>query len=104
MSQQAITLVTQKEQEIAQKKVAAQAQAKAMVAKAQQEGQQLLQTVETRCAAAGKEQLTHMEAQAQTKAQQAQAQAQGQMEAALDKAQGQMAQAVDFVVKKVVTP
>lgn len=102
MSLKAIEQVKQTEQTIAQRKTAAQAQAKAMVEGAKQAGQAKVDTVRANAIASGKSLLEQAQTQADAGAQ-AQAQVTAQeVEALSAQAQSRMNQAVGFVVEKVV--
>ncbi len=102
MSLKAIEQVKQTEQAIAQRKAAAQAQAKAMVEQARQAGQAKVDAVRTTATAVGKASLEQAQTQANTGAQdQAKVTAQ-EVQALAVQARSRMASAVNFVVEKVV--
>lgn len=104
MSQTPMLQVTQAEEANVAKKAQAVAQAKAMVAQAQQAGAASLQAVESQCLTQRKEALVQAKANAEEKAKAVAQETQVQVDALVSGAQGQMGQAVDFVVKKVVNP
>ena len=102
MSLEAIQTVTQVEKESQEKLSAAEAEAKALVEKAGQDGEALLRRVRSEAAEAGKERMRQAEERAAKQAEKIAAQAKAESDALYQSAEKRLEQAADLIVGKVV--
>lgn len=102
MSLEAIEKISQVEQENRERRVAADAQAKQMVADAQRDGQALIQKTRTDAAEQGKELLRQAEKRAEERSAQISAAATAEGDALRTAAAQHLEEAAEFIVGRVV--
>lgn len=102
MSLEAIEKINQVEKENQERRAAADAQAKQLVADAQRDGQALIQKTRTDAAEKGKEMLRQAEARAQERSAQISAEASAQGDALRAEAAKHLEEAAEFIVGRVV--
>lgn len=102
MSLEAIEKVTQVEQESQERKAAAEAQARQIVAGAEREGLALLQQTRANAVAAGKKLLREAEARAAAKEAEIRQAAQAESDALVKAAEKHLEEAAEFIVGRVV--
>ena len=102
MSLEAIEKVTQVERESQERKAAAEAQARQIVAGAEREGLALLQQTRADAVAAGKKLLREAEARAAAKEAEIRQAAQAESDALVKAAEKHLEEAAEFIVGRVV--
>ena len=102
MSMEAIEKVTQVESLNRERKIAAEVEAKQMVADAEREGLALLQQVRENAADAGKAMLRQAEEKAAVRAEEIRKSAEAEATALRETAEKNLAEAVEFIVGRVV--
>lgn len=102
MSLEAIEKINQVEKENQERRAAADAQAKQLVADAQRDGQALIQKTRTDAAEKGKEMLRQAEVRAQERSAQISAEANAQGDALRAEAAKHLEEAAEFIVGRVV--
>ena len=102
MSMEAIRQVTETEQANRERRAAAEAEARKIVADAEQAGKALVQRVREEAAASGKALLTQAEERAAVRAREIAAAAEAESAKQLAQAEQQMEKAAEFIVERVV--